>query len=62
LLLLQNQQLLETAPKPLVNNVIRNIASLDQTLAVFNPEFKSEHGIRKNIIGSIVKINQVSTL
>ena len=38
--------------------MIRNIVSLDQTLAVFIPDFKAERGVRQKIIGSMIRINQ----
>ena len=33
---------------------------MDQTLAVFSPEFKSERGIRPKIVGSLIRMNQTA--
>lgn len=49
---------LESASKSVISNLIRNIASLDQTLAVFMPEFQHEHGIRPDILGVLLRSNQ----
>jgi hypothetical protein len=44
--------------KSVSSNVVRNISSLDQTLAIVSPDFSSEHGIRPDILGPLLKMNQ----
>ena len=39
-------------------NFVRTLTSLDQTLAIFKPEFKREHGLRTDIADSLIMLNQ----
>jgi hypothetical protein len=56
----KQSQAKEEFKKSVVKNFIRNVTSLDQTLAIFKPEFKTEFGLRPDLLDSLLPMTQSS--